>query len=242
MSSPASRFSAHRRGTIEQIAFDIRRYLESSDLQPGDRLGTEPELAQEFGVSRPTLREALRILDGAHLIRSIPGRNGGIFVNSTANDGMSRAVSESVASMLAAESISLAELLDARIYLEVPLAGLAARHASPETIEALSNAIAAAEGHAPGSSEFNAADREFHSVVARAAGNALLVGLTGWILDVLQPSLTELIGPGVDAQDVLRQHQMILRAIRRGQPAAAERAMRAHLEHIRSVVPDRTSS
>ena len=104
----------------------IRRWLEEQRLEPGERIGTEQEMADEFGVSRPTLREALRLLSASHLIRVGRGRSGGVFVASTPNEGMSRNVSESIALMLAAESISMDELLDARLSLEVPLAGRAA--------------------------------------------------------------------------------------------------------------------
>src|SRR2546428_8016367 len=110
-----------------QIALEIRRYLSRQRLRPGDRLGTEQELATEFGVSRPTLREALRLLAGSHLVRASRGPGGGIFVASTPNEGMSRNLSESIATMLETDSVSLDQLVEARIHLEVPLAGLAAR-------------------------------------------------------------------------------------------------------------------
>src|SRR3954467_11597928 len=93
----------------EQIAMEIRRYLERRGLQPGDRIGTEQELAAEFGVSRPTLREGLRLLASSPLIGVGRGRSGGIFGARTPNEGMSRNVSESIATMLAAESVSMSE-------------------------------------------------------------------------------------------------------------------------------------
>src|SRR5690242_12808021 len=147
---PGDRFPRARADASEQIALEIRRYLERRDLQPGDRIGTEQELAAEFGVSRPTLREGLRLLASSHLIRVGRGRSGGIFVARTPNEGMSRNVSESIATMLAAQSVSLSELIDARLFLEVPLAGLAARHAGPDTAGRLQEAIDDATGHAPG--------------------------------------------------------------------------------------------
>src|SRR3954469_4161712 len=156
---PGDRFPGTRSGASELIAPEIRRYLEQQDLQPGDRIGTEQELAAEFGVSRPTLREGLRLLASSHLIRVGRGRSGGIFVARTPNEGMSRNVSESIAMMLATESVSLDELLDARLFLEVPLAGLAARHATEETAARLQEAIDAAEGNEPGTPAFNAADK-----------------------------------------------------------------------------------
>src|ERR1700749_389780 len=109
---PGDRFPRARADASEQIALELRRYLERRDLQPGDRIGTEQELAAEFGLSRPTLREGLRLLASSHLIRVGRGRAGGIFVARPPDEGMSRNVSESIAMMLEAESVSLAELLD----------------------------------------------------------------------------------------------------------------------------------
>src|SRR3954452_4916904 len=232
----ADRFSPIRLDASEHIAREIRLYVERKGLKPGDRIGTENELAREFGVSRPTLREALRLLAGSHLIQVNQGRAGGIFVSSTANESMGRNLSQAIATMLATESVSLHELLEARIYLEVPLAGLAAENADEGTFAEMESAIAAAEGHAPASDEFRMADTRFHKAIADAAGNDLMVAFTSWILEVLQPSLVAYMGPALEADDILDQHRRILRAVRRGQPAAAQRAMLQHIEHIRRVV------
>ena len=80
---PSPRFAPASVDASHQIALEIRRYLEREGLQPGDRIGTEQELATEFGVSRPTLREGLRLLASSHLIRVGRGRAGGIFVART---------------------------------------------------------------------------------------------------------------------------------------------------------------
>lgn len=220
----------------EQIALEIRRYLGEHRLRPGDRLGTEKELATAFGVSRPTLREALQRLAGARLIRAAKGPGGGIFVASTPNEGMGRNVSESIATMLETDSVSLSELVVARIHLEVPLAGLAAQNATTETAAQLESAIAEAEGNDPASQEFRLADTRFHDVIAATAGNELLRAFTEWILDVLQPSLINAIGSRVDGDAILAQHRAILRAIRRREARAAERAMRRHLDYVLELV------
>src|SRR5271154_1359375 len=123
------RFAPVHGDASERIAHQIRLYLESNDLKPGDRIGTEKDLAREFGVSRPTLREAVRLLAGSHLIRVSQGRTGGIFVASTVNESIGHSVSASVAAMLATDSVTRCQLLEARMLLEVPLAGLAAEKA-----------------------------------------------------------------------------------------------------------------
>jgi GntR family transcriptional regulator, transcriptional repressor for pyruvate dehydrogenase complex len=235
---PARNFRPAVAGASEQIALQIRQYLEQRELQPGDRIGTEAELAEEFGVSRPTLREALRLLSASHLIRIGRGRSGGIFVARTPNEGMGRNVSESIALMLAAETISMRELLDARMFLEVPLAGRAAVNADAAVVARLEEAIAAAEGQEPGTPPFNAADGRFHQILAEAAGNDLLLALTAWILEVLQPNLVAHISAGVRAEDILEQHRAILRAVRRNQRQAAERAMQAHIRYLVDILDE----
>jgi GntR family transcriptional regulator, transcriptional repressor for pyruvate dehydrogenase complex len=239
MSTPARperAFQPPAPGASEQIARQIRRYLEERHLAPGDRIGTEQELADEFGVSRPTLREALRLLSASQLIRIGRGRAGGIFVARTPNEGMSRNLSETIGLMLAAQSVSMEELLDARLSLEVPLAGRAAVNADADVVARLEAAVRAAEGHAPGTPPFNEADTTFHQVLAEAAGNDLLRGLTGWILEVLQPSLIVTISDNVDPERILEQHGAILRAVRRHQRGAAERAMAAHITYLTEVL------
>ncbi|MCW3007554.1 MAG: regulatory protein GntR [Solirubrobacterales bacterium] len=238
---PGRAFHPTVTGASEQIALQIRRYLEQQGLKPGDRVGTESELALEFGVSRPTLREALRLLASSHLIRVGRGRSGGIFVARTPNEGMGRNVSESIALMLAAETISMEELLDGRMFLEVPLAGRAAVNADADTVARLEAAIADAEGHAPGTDPFNAADARFHRVLAEAAGNDLLLAFTGWILEVLQPTLVQHFSVAIDGEAIGAQHRAIARAVRRGQRGAAERAMAAHIQYLTDVLAELNS-
>jgi DNA-binding FadR family transcriptional regulator len=232
----APRFEAVHADASEQIAREIRMYVEREGLRPGDRIGTEHELAREFGVSRPTLREGLRRLAGAHLIRVQKGRAGGVFVDNTPNVGIGRHVSESIAAMLESESVTLCELLEARMFLEVPLAGLAAENSGDETIAALAEAIDDATGHDPASDEFRLADARFHRAIAVTAGNDLLLTFTSWILDVLQPSPIECLGHALDVELIISEHQAITRAIRRHQRTAAERAMRRHIQYMMDVL------
>jgi GntR family transcriptional regulator, transcriptional repressor for pyruvate dehydrogenase complex len=236
------RFTVVDSDASEQIAREIRRYVERERLRPGDRIGTEHELAREFGVSRPTLREGLRRLAGSHLIRIQKGRTGGVFVENTAGAGIGRHVSESIAAMLEHESVTLCELLETRMFLEVPLAGLAAERSTEATIEALLASIADAEGRDPAGDEFRLADTRFHETIAVTAGNELLLTFTRWILDVLQPSLVAYLGTAIDGDEIIAQHRSIVRAIRRHQRSAAERAMRLHIEYMQQLFRGVTAS
>ena len=83
------------------------------------------------------------MLASSHLIRASRGPGGGIFVASTPSEGMSHSLSEAISTMLETRTVSLQELVEARILLEVPLAGLAALHVTPEAVLRLEAAIAA---------------------------------------------------------------------------------------------------
>jgi GntR family transcriptional repressor for pyruvate dehydrogenase complex len=149
---------------------------------------------------------------------------------------MSRSIGESIATMLETDSVSLEELVDARVCLEVPLAGRAADRATDETVRELESAIAEAAGNHPASDSFRAADTRFHRVIARTAESELLSAFTSWTLDVLQPSLIDTLGDAIDGDAILRQHRAIVRAVARRRPAEAEEAMRGHLEYLRELV------
>jgi GntR family transcriptional repressor for pyruvate dehydrogenase complex len=210
--------------------------MQREDLRPGDRLGREADLARTFGVSRPTLREALRLLSSAHLIRATKGPGGGIFVAATAEEGIARSVSDTVASMLAAETLGLDELLETRMLVEVPLAGLAAQRATEADVHALRDLIEEGERVGDGSKRFAEIDRELHRRITQAAGNRLSSAFMAWVVDVLEPSLQERLRPALVESALLEQHRDLLRAIERGDPKAAERAMREHLLYLRDVL------
>src|ERR671923_609387 len=125
---------AERRSVSEQVADAIRVYMQAEGPGRAARLGREEDLARQFGVSRPTLREALRLLSSSHLVRASKGPGGGIFVAATPEEGIGRTVSASVASMLETQSITIDELLETRMLFEVPLVGLAAQRAGDEEV------------------------------------------------------------------------------------------------------------
>jgi GntR family transcriptional repressor for pyruvate dehydrogenase complex len=218
------------------VAGRIRSFVARHRLQPGDRLGREEDLAREFGVSRPTLREALRLLSSEHLVRASKGPGGGIFVAATPEEGIGRSVSATVATMLDARSIGLDELLETRLLLEIPLAGLAAARASEDDVAVLGALVeevnAAADDHA----RTIEVDARLHDLIAQIADNRLAGALTGWIVEVLQPRLAAVIEPAVVVSVIADQHRDLLEAIARGDPVAAERAMREHLVYLRDVV------
>ena len=224
------------RGASEQVAAALQHRIQASGLGPGDFLGREEDLAAEFGVSRPTLREALKLLASGNLIRANKGPGGGIFVAHTADQGVRRSLSDSVGMMLETGAVSLEGLLEARTLLEVPLAGLAALQADEATVERLRAALET-EKQADGDIDaVHVADTEFHREIAAAAGNRMASALTGWVYEVLQPKLMEELREAVLPSAVLDQHVALLKAIEKGDRPRAERAMREHLLYLRDVL------
>jgi GntR family transcriptional repressor for pyruvate dehydrogenase complex len=225
------------RGASEHVAVEIQHHIQEEGLGPGDFLGREEDLAAEFGVSRPTLREALKLLASGNLIRASKGPGGGIFVASTAQQGMSRSLTNAIAMMLETGAVTLDELLDARLLLEVPLAGLAAYQPDEATVARLRDALEREATAGPEDIETRAAtDMEIHRTLAAAAGNRMLKALTDWIFEVVQPTLIETLQPAVVQSAILEQHQALLAAVEKGDPARAERAMKDHLLYLQDVL------
>lgn len=220
----------------EQVAQRLRRFVIERGLEPGDRLGREEDLAREFGVSRPTLREALRLLAGERLIRATKGPGGGIFVAATPEQGIGMNVSAAVATMLDAHSIDLDELLETRMLLEVPLAGLAAARAGEPEQAQLRALLAEVQAAGSDPARMNDLDARLHHLIARIADNRLAGAFTDWITEVLQPRLAAVIEPAVVEVVISDQHRALLQAVQRGDAVAAERAMREHLTYVRDLV------
>lgn len=219
------------------MAVEIQHYIQQEGLGPGDFLGREEDLAAEFGVSRPTLREALRLLASGNLIRATKGPGGGIFVARTAEEGMSRSLSDAIAMMLETGTVTLDELLEARLLLEVPLAGLAAYQPDEETVARLREIVEREAAARPNDTEtYAATDMEIHRTLATAAGNRMIQALTDWIFEVLQPSLIEELQPAIVHSAILEHHQALLAAVERGDPIRAERVMKDHLLYLQDVL------
>ena len=224
------------RGASEQVAVEIQHYMQDEGLGPGDFLGREEDLANEFGVSRPTLREALKLLASGNLIRATKGPKGGIFVAHTAAQGMSHSLSDAVAMMLETDAVSLDELLEARMLLEVPLAGLAAQQVDEEMLRRLRRAVAETSADPDNGDLIASTGVEIHRMIAGASGNRMIHALTSWVFDVFQPSLVEVLEPAVVPAAIAAHHEALLAAVETGDPTLAERAMKDNLLYLRDVL------
>jgi GntR family transcriptional regulator, transcriptional repressor for pyruvate dehydrogenase complex len=216
----------------DRVSQLLQRAIASRSLGPGDRVGTEAELARELNVSRPAVREAVRLLVRANLLRAARGPGGGVFVVHNPDGGLAQTVSDAIAGMLAMDATSVAELTQVRLLLEVPLAGLAAEHATPETIVELRRAVEDGARDPDDDLLQREADIRFHRTIAEASGSPVACALTAWSSEVLQPLVRDLVAPAIVEAVAREQHREILAAIEQRKPVLAERAMRVHLRYL----------
>ena len=187
-------------------------------------------LAEEHGVSRATVREALRLLAAQNLIRTAKGAGGGSFVTQPSVDHLSESLRSGINLLAEAEDVKLGELLEARELLEVPAARLAAARRRDEDVDRLRATIPSGVG---GPQEEFTYNEEFHSLVLEASQNPLLVIAAQPIFLVLQTHLARSTLARRFYRAVHDHHRTIAAAIEAGQPRAAEREMRDHLEFLR---------
>jgi len=214
----------------------LRRAIAARSLAPGDRLGTEAELALQLDATRPAVREAVRLLAQANILRATRGPGGGVFVAHTPEGGLARTISDELAVMLDTGAMSVTELAEVRLLLEVSLAGLAARRAGADVAGVLRAAVDEAEAAPDDDAGQRRAEIAFHRTIAQAAGNRVAGALVTWSSEMLQSRLKDLIAAAIVEAVAREQHRAIADAIANHDPAAAERAMRIHLQYIGDVL------
>lgn len=167
----------------DEIAEQIRFELSQGRLKLGDRLPAERALAEQFGVSRNTLREALRSLEVAGLLRFKKGAAGGAFIR----EGSGEVVINGLADMYRLGGISPQDVTQARIWLESIIVRTACARATASDIAALNlNVDAAEKARRDGDFTARAAIHlEFHRILARMTGNPIMVIVMQGVLDVL---------------------------------------------------------
>jgi GntR family transcriptional repressor for pyruvate dehydrogenase complex len=215
----------------QQIATAIKEWIRDGSLRPGDRLPPEPELAEMFGASRPTVRAALQELCANEVLTVRRGRTGGYRVSDISLELLAPRITEFITLSLTVKTIDLTQVYEVRRELELLIAELAAERRTPEGLEALDGILAAAEGAPPLTG--NAAielDLRFHRELAGCTGNPLLIGLEG-AMDSAYRQFRERSTEEVAPQEALRGLAELNEAVRAQDRAAARAAMERHLSY-----------
>jgi DNA-binding FadR family transcriptional regulator len=209
------------RASTDVIA-QIREAIFSGRYKPGDRLPTERQMAAQFGVSRVTVRDALRALEATGLIQVRVGGRGGPYV---AQPDLSL-LSESIGTHLQLRGVTFRELAEARLALETTAARLAAERATEEDLQEMKAAIARPH-QAVGTA---AKSVDFHEALVRSAHNAALYAMFVATRALIHEAFDTLHARQPDMADAARKaHTALWEAIASRDAETAVRIMRDHL-------------
>ncbi|HEX3376522.1 MAG TPA: FadR/GntR family transcriptional regulator [Candidatus Acidoferrales bacterium] len=212
----------------EQIVQQIEDSILKGELTEGSQLPAERELAEQFGVSRTAVREAIKALQEKGLVDAFPGR--GTFVTNGTSNSMRRSLDRIIKT---GDRDGSTYLVEVREILEPEIAALAASRADYEDLEAMREAVEAMDSSEPDSDAFVEADLDFHLALAEAAANPIVLSLIDSIVGLLREQRVRISLVEGSPQRGQRYHRSILEAIERHDAQAARAAMQAHLWQVR---------
>jgi GntR family transcriptional repressor for pyruvate dehydrogenase complex len=222
----------------EQIVRQIQEAIQVNALSRGDRLPTERELAETFGVSRSVVREAIKVLTAQGLVESRQGS--GLYVVNQPIESVSRAIVLSVTP----DEHSVDQLFEFRRLLEVDAARLAATRATAEDIAALDETLARYEPDADGRpnwDNFAIVDHTIHAIIAAAAGNPYLQVMVASVRQLQQDVVVLVADHPGSIDEAMRHHRRIRDAIAAGDAELAAREMGEHVTYTAAVVQNQVS-
>jgi GntR family transcriptional repressor for pyruvate dehydrogenase complex len=219
----------------ERAEQQLRDLIVNQVLQSGERLPSQDKLGKRLGVSRTVIREAVCLLTAKGLLESRKGS--GVYVRPLSSNLMR----EPFELMLQFGVISGDAVMEAREFLEVKLAGLAAARAKPENIKAMEQSIERMKRGPLTPAEFASTDVAFHSSLAAGAGNPLLLVMANSLNDIVINVRfvgVNLYGMERATELAIFHHSQILAAIKKGDPSGARQAMEEHLKLARTVLEE----
>jgi DNA-binding FadR family transcriptional regulator len=235
----AKRKTRAQREKPQQIADELRSLIVSGQLVDGDSLGREPELVERFGVSRPSLREALRILETEGLVEVVRGLRGGVVVREPSQKMTAR----TAALILQSRNVPLADVFEARSMLEPLAAKAVAGSRKRKAAAAELRALIAQEQEALEDPEaFGDANARFHERLVSLAGNQTLTIVAEMLNEIVVRAVTavsqaeDIVGSMATRRKGIRSQENLLSLIEKGDVAGAEEHWRAHMAIVSRVM------
>ncbi|WP_204259670.1 FadR/GntR family transcriptional regulator [Lichenicola cladoniae] len=211
------------RRLYQQIADRVRAMIHDFEFQPGTRLPAERELAQQLGVSRPSLREALIALEIDGTVEVRMGSGIYVSVDIAGTEAPPRWLGESPA-----------EIMQARITIEGGVAAMASARMTKETIGALRTTLEVMGAQSEAGQRSVEQDRQFHVLLVAQCGNAILTRIVGELFDERHNPLSSKLRGIAETAETWRaavaEHEAIVLALEARDPLLAEAAMRMHLK------------
>lgn len=214
-----------------QVSDQLRAKILSGELQPGSRLPNETDMSTLFGVSRSTVREALRELSSQTLVATKRGVGGGTFVSSPEPSQVTQYLEASLGLMSASEDVTVAELLEFRGMLEVPAAGLAALRRTEDDVKVLQEVVEVEAERTAAGTLFEG-HRAFHQTLLEASGNGLLEMVARPIFTTLRTRFLRDEAPESFWDQVTADHVRIYECVATGDDEGARREMQRHLDAL----------
>ncbi|HEY7061059.1 MAG TPA: FadR/GntR family transcriptional regulator [Chloroflexota bacterium] len=228
--SPVAFASLRTPRLSDQVVEQIQAAIFARQWKPGDRLPPEKELAEQFGTSRATIREAIRGLELAGLLKTRPGAGGGPFVV----EPTYQLIGNNLRSLLHMNQFDLGELFDVRLVIEPRVAELAAVHASDADLETLADNLAEEDALVRAGQEASTRHTRFHFLLARASGSNLLAILISAILDLMTTFDASHPTTIAASAHMVADHRGLLDALRAHDPERVRCLMQQHLEATRT--------
>ena len=232
-----SRAPTIHRSKAEHVAQQLLERILEAKLEPGSTFATEAELLSQFNVSRPTLRESLKLLESQGVIELRPGPGGGIIVREPSTDLLAHGLSV----FLRMNKVPFVTVIKAREVIEPALAYEAAVNGSEEDFAALEASIVRMKALDLQANQeaFLDENRVFHGIIARASGNKVLEVFWDTI-SILADGEHHGIRYSVGNQaHVVKAHRRILEACRKRDGDAAAAAMESHVSGLENLVRER---
>ena len=222
-------------GKSQQIAQELLARVADSGLEQGETFATEAELLESFGVSRPTLREGIRILEAQGVLEQRPGPRGGLVVRRPTLDTLAHTFSI----YLRFNRVPFAAVLQAREVVEPALASEAARQGTEDDFRELEASIERMKKIGEDQAAFVAENRLFHAIIARTGANKVLDTFWGMLSALAHGEHHGVHYTFGNRRHVIAAHQAILDACRQRDPAAAAATMAEHIGALEHLVRDR---
>jgi DNA-binding FadR family transcriptional regulator len=222
-----------RRKLSDEVFARLKLLIENGELKAGDEMPSERELMERFGVGRPAIREAMQALAGKGLVEISHGERARVL--QVTAESIFRQVDLPAKLMLSGSADSLEHLKSARIFFERGMVREAAEKATQQQISELRARLARQSESLGNAEAFIGADMAFHQYIAQISGNPIFAAVSEAMLGWLKSYHTEMLIWTGRENYTLAEHEEIIRAIEKGDPDLAEKAMIKHLERSRAL-------
>ncbi len=216
----------------KQIAEQLRSAIVSGQFKIGERLPTEDELAQRYGVSRPSVREALKRLAAQNLVRAKRGPTGGNFVVQPSFEELAESLSGAATLLVGMGALDIEEIIEARRILQVSCLQQAVISADEAHLRNIETALRRQQDPEISDEDFCQADVAFHRALVDATNNGMLRFVMYTVIESLIPVTNMVVTVVRERSDIISLHQRMLAQLRQRNAAELGKLMDVLLDYL----------